>query len=149
MNQPSRLKASSVDCLVIEIAEHQARAAAADLADFTGRQFAVRIVAIEDANFVAGAGSAAALDDQAADRRSAACIGASRFRSCRSRSAERCRVQAVRQRARAALEAPEMRKPLQLADAGQITRFQLGEQIDRMCRNADQERSTGLDQPVD
>src|SRR5580658_2280175 len=45
--------------LVVEIAEHQAGAAAADLADFAGRGFRVGIVLAPDADLVAGAGAPA------------------------------------------------------------------------------------------
>ena len=49
--------------LVVEIAEHQAGAAPADLADLAGRRLGVGIVGLEDAQLVAGAGLAGGLDD--------------------------------------------------------------------------------------
>src|SRR5258708_17722338 len=51
--------------LVVVIAEHQARAAAADLADRTDFGLAVGIVLAPDPDFIAPAGAARALDDQA------------------------------------------------------------------------------------
>jgi hypothetical protein len=49
--------------LVVEIAQHQAGAAAADLADGAGGDFAVRVLAVEDAHLVAAPGAAAGVDD--------------------------------------------------------------------------------------
>ena len=50
-------------CLVVEIAEHQAGATAADLADLAGRRFNVRIVLAPDADLIAFAAAAAGADD--------------------------------------------------------------------------------------
>src|SRR5262245_7849519 len=50
--------------LIVEIAEHQACATTADLADLMRWYSAVRIISIEDPDFVAGAGFPAAFDDQ-------------------------------------------------------------------------------------
>ena len=44
MNQPLGVEGVLGRLLVVEIAEHQARAAAADLADLAGRGLGVRIV---------------------------------------------------------------------------------------------------------
>src|SRR5262249_61723275 len=50
--------------LIVEIAEHEAGAAAADLPDLARRQFAVGVVPIEDADLIYGAGLPAAFRDQ-------------------------------------------------------------------------------------
>src|SRR4029079_15078531 len=50
--------------LVVEIAEHEARAAAAELADLARRGFEFVIVRLEDAELVARAARAGGLDDQ-------------------------------------------------------------------------------------
>src|SRR5215471_11905414 len=49
--------------LVVEIAEHQTGAAAADFADFAGRGFDVRIILAPDADLVAGTSAPAGLHD--------------------------------------------------------------------------------------
>ena len=67
MNQPSRIERRPRSPLIVEIAEHQAGAAAADLADLAGRQpRRRRSSAAKDADLVARAGAAGGLDDQAA-----------------------------------------------------------------------------------
>src|SRR6516165_11233240 len=48
--------------LIVEIAEHQTGAPAADFADFAGRGFGVRIILAPDADLVAATGTAAGLD---------------------------------------------------------------------------------------
>src|SRR5262245_10162558 len=148
-HKPSlRVKRRLSRLLVVEIAEHQAGAAAADLTDFAGCGLGIRIVLAPDADLVAGTGAPTGVDDA---------LGRIVGQRVLVRASFRHAVAALRhdavlhqlgddRRRRRCTRDP---KAAHGADRADATGSYLGEQIDRMRRHPEQKHGAGLPQPID
>src|SRR6516225_3526922 len=143
-----RVKRRLCRLLIVEIAEHQTGAPAADFADFAGRGFGVRIILAPDADLVAATGTAAGLDHALRW-----VVGQSILvRAGFGHAVTALRHDAVLhqlgddRRRRRCTRDPEAAHGADTADA---TGSYLGEQVDRMRRHPEQKHGAGLRQPID
>ena len=148
MNQPSRLKVVFRGFLVVEIAEHEARATATDLANLARFKLLSGSSRVEYRDLIARAGFARSFDDQLRIIvRQRILVGAGLGHAVAAlRDMPNLSNSAIT--AAAARTAPEMRKPCTSAHYPKDHGLSPPQEVDSMGGHADEEGSTRFDQAI-